>query len=79
MCNSVSDAFIWISLFKSKQKRKRCLKVLCSYPDIVYRHNDWKPFLSVFSMYKLWRESYKHERTILEQTTYDISWDGEDL
>ncbi|HHQ8914500.1 TPA: ATP-grasp domain-containing protein, partial [Bacillus cereus] len=45
-----------------------------------YRHNDWKPFFyQFFSMYKLWRESYKHERTILEQTTYDISWDGEDL
>jgi len=65
---------------KSKQKRKRWLKVLCSYPDIVYRHNDWKPFFyQFFSMYKLWRESYKYERTILEQTTYDISWDGEDL
>lgn len=33
---------------KSKQKRKRWLKVLCSYPDIVYRHNDWKPFFISF-------------------------------
>ncbi|WP_142395952.1 ATP-grasp domain-containing protein [Bacillus sp. MYb209] len=65
---------------KSKQKRKRWLKVLCSYPDIIYSHTDWKPFFyQFFSMYKLWRESYKHERTILEQTTYDISWDGENL
>ncbi|MGR3779003.1 ATP-grasp domain-containing protein [Bacillus paramycoides] len=65
---------------KSTQKRKGWLKVLCSYPDIIYSHTDRKPFFyQFFSMYKLWRESYKHERTILEQTTYDISWDGEDL
>ncbi|MCI0766173.1 ATP-grasp domain-containing protein [Bacillus sp. TL12] len=63
---------------KSKQTRKQWLKVLCSYPDIIYSHSDWKPFFYQFySMYKLWRESDKHERTILEQTTYDISWDGE--
>ncbi|MEI4622173.1 ATP-grasp domain-containing protein [Bacillus cereus] len=65
---------------KNKQTRKRWLKVLCSYPDIIYGHSDWKPFFYQFySMYKLWRESNKHKRTILEQTTYDISWDGENL
>ncbi|TVX91847.1 ATP-grasp domain-containing protein [Paenibacillus agilis] len=65
---------------KSKQKRKRWLQVLCSYPDIIYSHTDRKPFFyQFFSMYKLWRESVKHERTILEQTTHDIAWDGEHL
>ncbi|WP_028596720.1 ATP-grasp domain-containing protein [Paenibacillus assamensis] len=65
---------------KSKQKRKRWLRVLCSYPDIIYSRADRKPFFyQFFSMYKLWRESVKHKRTMLEQTTYDIAWDGEPL
>ncbi|MGQ0441652.1 ATP-grasp domain-containing protein, partial [Bacillus sp. B-TM1] len=51
-----------------------------SYPDIIYSGSDNKPFFYQFySMYKLWRESYKHGRTISEQTTCDISWDGENL
>ncbi|WP_459502543.1 ATP-grasp domain-containing protein [Bacillus sp. C1] len=65
---------------KSKQTRKQWWEVLCSYPDIIYSRSDRKPFFYQFySMYKLWRESCKHKRTILEQTTYDISWDGENL
>lgn len=65
---------------KSKQTRKRWWKILCSYPDIIYSRSDRKPFFYQFySMYKLWLESNKHGRTILEQTTYDISWDGEKL
>ncbi|WP_026593968.1 ATP-grasp domain-containing protein [Bacillus sp. UNC437CL72CviS29] len=65
---------------KNKQTRKRWWKVLCSYPDIIYSRSDRKPFFYQFySMYKLWLESNKHGRTILEQTTYDISWDGEKL
>ncbi|PFO77115.1 MULTISPECIES: ATP-grasp domain-containing protein [Bacillus cereus group] len=68
------------SYLKSKQTRKRWWKVLCSYPDIIYSRSDKKPFFYQFySMYKLWLESRKHGRTILEQTTYDISWDGERL
>jgi len=69
-----------IPYLKSKQTRKRWWKVLCSYPDIIYSRSDRKTFFYQFySMYKLWHESYKHGRTILEQTTYDISWDGENL
>ncbi|MBD8499887.1 ATP-grasp domain-containing protein [Paenibacillus arenosi] len=65
---------------KSKQKRKRWLQVLRSYPDIMYSRTDRKPyFYQFFSMYKLWRESVKHKRTMLEQTTHDIAWDGEPL
>lgn len=65
---------------KNKQTRKRWWKVVCSYPDIIYSPSDRKPFFYQFySMYKLWLESNKHGRTILEQTTYDISWDGEKL
>ncbi|CCW04922.1 MULTISPECIES: ATP-grasp domain-containing protein [Bacillus] len=65
---------------KSRQTRKRWWKILYSYPDIIYSGSDNKPFFYQFySMYKLWRESYKHGRTISEQTTCDISWDGENL
>jgi glutathione synthase/RimK-type ligase-like ATP-grasp enzyme len=64
--------------FKSIKKIKRWFQILATFKDITFRKNDIKPFFYQFlSMYFLWRESRKNKLTMLEQSTFDISWDGE--
>lgn len=58
---------------------KKWLYTFFSHTDIVYNKEDKKPFFyQVYSMYQLWIQSKKHKHSLLEQTTYDISWDGEE-
>ncbi|WP_243459214.1 ATP-grasp domain-containing protein [Metabacillus bambusae] len=64
--------------FKSMKQVKRWFQILATYKDITFRKNDIKPFFYQFvSMYFLRRESRINKLTMLEQSTYDISWDGE--
>ncbi|WP_338786539.1 ATP-grasp domain-containing protein [Metabacillus sp. FJAT-53654] len=64
--------------FKSMKQVKRWFQILATYKDITFRKNDIKPFFYQFvSMYFLWRASRINKLTMLEQSTYDISWDGE--
>ncbi len=66
------------SYWKSYKTYKKWNKTLFSHSDIVYDKQDKRPFYYQFySMYKIWRASKKNQCSLLEQTTYDISWDGE--
>lgn len=57
---------------------KLWIRTLVQHTDIIYDSKDKRPFAYQFySMYKLWKASKKEKRSLLEQTTYDISWDGE--
>ncbi|MFP3123432.1 ATP-grasp domain-containing protein [Ectobacillus funiculus] len=66
------------SFLRDVKVRKRWFQVITSHRDITYLHRDKKPFFYQFySVCKLWRESRKRNISLLQQTTYDISWDGE--
>jgi len=61
------------------QKAVEWLKIVISYQDITFRVNDPLPYIyQVISLMKLWRESKKNAVTLLQQSTYDISWDGDE-
>lgn len=63
---------------RDAKTRERWFKVITSHQDITYLHRDKKPFFYQFySVCKLWIESKKRSISLLQQTTYDISWDGE--
>ncbi len=59
-------------------KFKLWISTLIHHTDIIYDDKDKRPYTYQFySMYKMWKDSRKEKRSLLEQTTYDISWDGE--
>lgn len=61
------------------QKVVEWLKIVFSYKDIIFCIKDPFPyFYQVISLIKLWRESKKNALTLLQQSTYDISWDGDE-
>lgn len=54
------------------------LKTLLTYHDITWKANDIRPFFYQFiSLFFLWKESKRNQVTMTEQSTLDISWDGE--
>lgn len=54
------------------------LYTLFTHRDITWWKKDIKPFFYQFiSMYTLWKESKQNNRTMIQQSTSDISWDGE--
>lgn len=58
---------------------KRWLKIVFTFHDAVNKANDRKPVIYQFlSMFYLWKDSRVYKNKLLEQSTYDISWDGED-
>lgn len=64
---------------RNVQKAVEWLKIVISFKDITFRVNDPFPyFYQVISLMKLWRESKKNAVTLLQQSTYDISWDGDE-
>lgn len=68
------------SFLRDAKTRKRWVEVIASHQDITYLHEDKKPFFYQFySVCKLWIESRKRRISLLQQTTYDISWDGEQV
>lgn len=65
---------------KSVNQVKRFFLTLFTYKDTVYRKNDKTPlFYQFICIYELWKASRKNHVNMLEQSTYDISWDGEDV
>lgn len=55
------------------------LRTLFTYRDITWSLKDLRPFFYQFySMYALWKESRRNGRTMIQQSTIDISWDDED-
>lgn len=66
--------------FKRNRSALKWLKILFSHRDIAWSSKDMKPmFYQFISMYLLWKESRKHKRTMIQQSTSDISWDDEIL
>jgi predicted ATP-grasp superfamily ATP-dependent carboligase len=69
-----------IKNLKTINQVKRLFQVLFTYKDTIYQKNDKSPFFYQFiSMYDLWKVSRKNQVNLLEQSTYDISWDGEEV
>ncbi|WP_226526764.1 ATP-grasp domain-containing protein [Metabacillus niabensis] len=65
---------------KNIRKFGEWLKIIATYKDITLRTNDPLPyFYQIISLIKLWRDSKKNAVTLLQQSTYDISWDGDDI
>lgn len=65
--------------WKSISSFKKWFKTFITHSDIVYHKTDRQPFFYQFySMYQLCKNSKKEGRSLLEQTTFDISWDGDE-
>lgn len=59
---------------------RQLFQVFFTFKDTIYRKNDKTPFFYQFiSMYNLWIASKKNHVNILEQSTYDMRWDGDDV
>lgn len=57
---------------------KRYFQVLKASQDVVFDPNDKRPFFHQwYSYYKIYELSKKNKISLLEATTYDISWDGD--
>lgn len=64
---------------KSLKQAKQFCDVLFTFKDSIYRHHDKKPYFYQFiSMFNIWKESKENQVTMLEQSTFDLSWDGEE-
>ncbi|UGB32822.1 MULTISPECIES: ATP-grasp domain-containing protein [Bacillaceae] len=65
---------------KSLRQLRRLLEVFFSYKDITFTSNDLGPyFYQIISLYKMWKESRRNQVSLMEQSTIDISWDGETI
>ncbi|MFV2045733.1 hypothetical protein ACEWK1_00005, partial [Metabacillus sp. YM-086] len=65
---------------KSLRQLRRLLEVFFSYKDITFTSNDLGPyFYQLISLYKMWKESRRNKVSLMEQSTIDISWDGETI
>ncbi|PMC38568.1 hypothetical protein CJ195_08900 [Bacillus sp. UMB0899] len=61
------------------RKLGKWLKIVLTYKDITFRITDPLPYFYQFiSLIKMWRESKKNAVSLLQQSTYDISWDGDE-
>lgn len=59
---------------------KHFLQTIIRYQDVVFDRKDIKPlFYQYYSYYKLWKMSKKTNLTLLETSTHDITWDGEEI
>ncbi len=64
---------------QSIQKLGEWLKIVTTYKDITFRFTDPLPyFYQINSLIKMWRDSRKNAVTLIQQSTYDISWDGDE-
>lgn len=67
-----------LSNVRNFKKLQRWVKILFTYKDIIYKKYDVKPyFYQMISLWHFWKKSNKHNNSVLTETTYDISWDGE--
>ncbi|WP_312473410.1 ATP-grasp domain-containing protein [Neobacillus sp.] len=67
-----------IDNWKLNKPFSKWLKTLLTHRDITFRLTDISPFFYQFvSMFLLWKDSKKNNLTMTEQSTLDISWDGE--
>ncbi|UPG65996.1 ATP-grasp domain-containing protein [Metabacillus endolithicus] len=65
---------------KSITQLRKWLEVFISYKDITLKRNDLGPyFYQIISLYKMWKESRRNQVSLMEQSTFDISWDGEKI
>lgn len=64
----------------SFSKIKKWLHSFRNAKDIMWDKKDMKPFFYQFALiFFLWIDSRKHKKSILEMTTYDIEWNGDDI
>jgi predicted ATP-grasp superfamily ATP-dependent carboligase len=65
---------------KSLTQLGKLLNVFFSYKDITFKRNDLGPyFYQIISLYKVWKDSRRNQVSLMEQSTFDISWDGETI
>lgn len=65
---------------KSLPQLRKLLEVFFSYKDITFKSNDLGPyFYQIISLYKMWKESRRNQVSLMEQSTIDMSWDGETI
>lgn len=58
---------------------KDFLKTFFTYKDVLFDKRDIKPlFYQFYSYYKFWEISKKENIDLLEATTYDLSWNGDE-
>ncbi|MBY0123843.1 ATP-grasp domain-containing protein [Bacillus sp. S/N-304-OC-R1] len=61
-----------------RQPFSKWLRTLFTYRDIIWSFHDVRPFFyQFFSMFSLWKESRRNERSMIGQSTSDISWDDD--
>jgi predicted ATP-grasp superfamily ATP-dependent carboligase len=56
------------------------LKTMYTYKDVLFHIHDLKPlFYQFYSYFQFWKTSRSEGIDILEATTHDFSWDGEEI
>ncbi len=63
---------------RSVGRLRALLRTFWDGRDVVFRWNDWRPFLYQFvGLFGFWRLSRAHDISLLAASTWDIEWNGE--